>query len=380
MVAAADPGRSGRKPRVAVVFGGRSSEHGVSCLTASQVIAAIDRDRYDVVPVGISRDGRWVLESCDAGRYAISGGELPTVDPSRAGVALAQSHGTRELMVQDQGDIPRTLGEVDVVFPLLHGPWGEDGTLQGLLEMSGVRYVGAGVLASAVGMDKHMMKIVLAAAGLPMVPYVVVARREWERDKPAVRESVASLGWPVFVKPARAGSSLGVTRVDGPQDLDAAIETARALDPKVIVEAAAADARELECGVLEAVDGSSPEASVVGEIRVDTSRGHRFYDFEAKYLDGGGELDVPANVDGATAEQVRSWAVRAFQAIGCEGLARVDFFLLRDGRLLVNEINTMPGFTPTSMYPRLWDAAGLDYRALVDRLITLAADRPVGLR
>jgi len=367
------------RTRIAVVFGGRSSEHGVSCLTAADVIAALDPARYDVVPVGIALDGRWVLESSDRDRFRITAGRLPEVDGSGAEIALRTS-AAGELVVSQPGDVPRTLGQVDVVFPLLHGPWGEDGTLQGLLELAGVRYVGAGVLASAVGMDKEFMKITFAAAGLPQLPYAVVRPREWENDPAAVRETVAALGYPVFVKPARAGSSFGISRVESADQLDDAIALAREHDPKVVVEAGAVGARELECGVLEGVDGGSPEASVIGEIRLAADSPHLFYDFEAKYVDGTAVLEAPAQVPDDVSERLRSWAVTAFEAIGGEGLARVDFFMLGGGRLVVNEINTMPGFTPTSMYPRVWAASGLDYAALVDRLVTAALRRGTGLR
>ncbi len=368
-----------RRTRVAVVFGGRSSEHGVSCLTAADVIAALDPERYDVVPVGIGTDGRWVLESTDPERFRISAGRLPTVDSSASEVALRTSE-RGELVVHEPGEVPRTLGEVDVVFPLLHGPWGEDGTLQGLLEMAGIRYVGAGVLASAVGMDKEFMKVAFAASGLPQLPYAVVRPRQWENDAAAVRETVASLGYPVFVKPARAGSSFGISRADGPDDLDAAIESAREHDPKVLVEAAAIEAREVECGVLEGLGGGPPEASVLGEIRLDPDAAHTFYDFEAKYVDGTADLDIPADLPDELAEQLRGWAVTAFDAIDGEGLGRVDFFVLPGNKVVINEINTMPGFTPTSMFPQVWAATGLGYPALVDRLITAALRRGTGLR
>ncbi|HYJ66229.1 MAG TPA: D-alanine--D-alanine ligase family protein [Nocardioidaceae bacterium] len=367
------------RPRVAVVFGGRSSEHGVSCVTAGEVIRAIDPEKYDVVPIGISTEGRWVLESASPDRYAITGGSLPMVDNVRAQVALASS-GSSELIVHEPDEVPRTLGEVDVVLPLLHGPWGEDGTIQGLFEMAGVRYVGAGVLASALGMDKHYMKIVFASAGLPMLPHVVVLQREWDTDPAAVRESVASLGYPVFVKPARAGSSIGITRVTESGDLDAAIKAAHEHDPKVIVEAAAIGAREIECGVMADLEGGPPRTSVPGEIVLDPSSGHTWYDFEAKYIDGGGRADVPADIPDAIAETIRDSAARAFESVGCEGLARVDFFYFADGRVVINEINTMPGFTPTSGFPMMWAATGVDYPSLVDHLLQLALRRGTGLR
>ncbi len=369
-----------RRPRVAVVFGGRSSEHGVSCLTAGEVIAAIDTDRYEVVPIGITTDGRWVLESDRPERFALGPAGLPSVDAAGTDVALSTAAARSELVVAEAGQVPRTLGEVDVVLPLLHGPWGEDGTIQGLLEMAGIRYVGAGVLASAVGMDKQYMKVVFDAAGLPMLPYLVVRPREWADDPEAVRRSVASLGYPVFVKPARGGSSFGITRVEDTSALGPAVDFARGFDPKVLVEAAAIGARELECGVIDGLDGQAPQASAVGEIVLDRAAGHAFYDFEAKYVDGGGQPQVPAPVPEEVAEQVRTWAVQAFGCLGCEGLARVDFFYLPDGRVLINEINTMPGFTPTSMFPLMWAECGLDYPALVDRLLRLALARPTGLR
>jgi D-alanine-D-alanine ligase len=368
-----------RKPRIAVVFGGRSSEHAVSCATAGSVLQAIDPARYDVVPIGITPDGRWVLESADHGRLAITGGDtLPEVDGSRATVALAQQDGVSEIVVREPSAVPRTLGEVDVVFPLLHGPWGEDGTLQGLLEMSGVRYVGSGVLASAVGMDKHYMKVVLASHGLPVLPYTVITPQGWEADRAACVESVASLGYPVFVKPARGGSSIGISKVHGPDGLEAAVEEARLHDPKVLVEVSAEGGREVECGVLQGFGSNPSDTSVVAEITVD---GHEFYDFAAKYLpEEHTRLDVPADLPDAVSARIRELSASAFSALSCEGLARVDFFVLPDERVVINEINTMPGFTPSSMFPRMWAATGLDYPALVDRLVQLALHRGTGLR
>ena len=368
-----------RKPRVALVFGGRSSEHGISCVTAGSVLQAIDREKYDVVPVGIATDGRWVLESGDPDRLRIeSADKLPSVDGTGAPVALAQHVGSTDLVVSEPSQPPRTLGEVDVVFPLLHGPWGEDGTIQGMFEMAGVRYVGAGVLASAVGMDKAYMKIVLQAAGLPVLPSVTVTAREWAADPQVCRERAATLGYPLFVKPARGGSSYGISKAHDPSELDECLEEAMRHDPKVLVEISAEGAREVECGVLQALDGT-PETSVPAEIRVTGD--HEFYDFAAKYLpEEATELDVPAHLPPGKAEEMQGLAARAFEAVGCEGLARVDFFVMPDGSLVINEINTMPGFTPTSMFPRMWAASGLDYPALVDRLIQLALQRDTGLR
>ena len=375
----AAPSTPHHRPRVAVVFGGRSGEHGVSCVTASSVLRAIDRDAYEVIPIGVTRNGRWVLASDDPSRWELVGDKLPEVsDAEGPGVLMPLEVGSQSLTVLEPGAVPRVLGEVDVVLPLLHGPFGEDGTLQGLLELVDVRYVGSGVLASAAGMDKHYMKLVLSGAGIPVGPHVVVDRRRWERHPDEVREDVEELGWPVFVKPARAGSSLGITKVNGPEDLDAAIAEARRHDPKVIVEAAVVG-REIECAVLESLDGP-PATSLPGEIVV--GQGHAFYDFDAKYLDLDGAVDLvcPADLSDDVVHRVRDLAARTFEAFGCEGLARVDFFLTEDGEVLVNEINTMPGFTPVSMYPRMWQATGLSYPELVDRLAKLALARPTGLR
>src|SRR6478752_1031046 len=371
--------RAPRKPRVAVVFGGRSSEHAISCVTAGSVLEAIDRTTYDVIPIGIATDGRWVLESGDPERLRITGPDrLPAVDGERATIALAPEATSTGLVVTEPSQPPRTLGDVDVVFPLLHGPWGEDGTIQGMLEMAGVRYVGAGVLASAVSMDKAYMKVVLAAAGLPVLPSVTITAAEWTRDAAGCRERAASLGYPLFAKPARGGSSFGISKVHDATELEAAIVEAMRYDPKVLVESAAVDAREIECGVLQALDGT-PETSLPAELRVGGD--HEFYDFEAKYLPGQHtEIDIPADLPAEVTAQIRELAVRAFEAVGCEGLARVDFFVLPDGRVVVNELNTLPGFTPTSMYPQMWAASGLDYPALVDRLIRLALARDTGLR
>ena len=368
-----------RKPRVAVVFGGRSSEHAISCVTAANVLQVIDRDKYDVVPVGISTSGHWVLESGDPERLSITDGKLPEVDVTAMPVLFGAN---RELVVSEPGQVPSTLGAVDVVFPLLHGPWGEDGTIQGLLEMSDIRYVGSGVLASAVGMDKHYMKVVFEGAGLEVTPYVVIRDRDWIRDPEACRASVDTLGYPVFVKPCRGGSSLGISKVTSRDELDEAVAVARAHDPKVIVEASAKSPREIEVGVLGGPAGRAPEASVCGEIAV-SGGGHDFYDFETKYLPEGEEytaLSVPADLPSEIADEIRAKALIAFDAIEAEGLARVDFFLDADNRVVINEINTMPGFTPTSMFPRLWAASGKDYAALVEHLLDLAMTRPTGLR
>ncbi|MGW4422076.1 D-alanine--D-alanine ligase family protein [Streptosporangium sp. NPDC004631] len=364
----------GSRPRVAVVFGGRNSEHAVSILGAGSVLDAIDRSKYEVVPVGIAQDGRWVLASGDQ-RYAIEGDDLPVVDAQGTGLALPSGDGS--LVAYDVGDIPVELGRVDVVFPVMHGPFAEDGTIQGLLEMAGVRYVGSGVLASAVGMDKGYMKMVLAASGLPVGPHVVVRDRDWRIDRERVLKEVQELGWPVFVKPARAGSSQGISKAHDLRELESAIEFARGHDPKVLVEAAIVG-REIECAVLESLGDERPRASLPGEVLVHGD--HEFFDFEAKYIGQDMSLAVPADMPADVVEELRAMAVRAFEALGCEGLSRVDFFYTADGRLILNEINTMPGFTAVSVAPQLWAATGLPYAGLVDRLIQLALRRSPGLR
>ncbi|TDC04689.1 D-alanine--D-alanine ligase [Nonomuraea longispora] len=362
------------KPRVAVVFGGRNSEHAVSLMGAGSVLEAIDRSKYEVIPIGIAQDGRWVLTTSEQ-RFAIESGELPVVDG--AGAALALPSGGNALVAYDPGSIPVELGSVDVVFPVMHGPFAEDGTIQGLLEMAGVRYVGSGVLASAVGMDKAHMKTVMAAAGLPIGRYVVVRDRDWRLDRERVVKEAEELGFPVFVKPARAGSSQGISKASDRSQLEAAVEAARQHDPKVLIEAAVAG-REIECAVLESPGDEPAAASIPGEVRVEG--GQEFFDFEAKYYPEQMSLTVPADIPAGTAEEVRAMAVRAFEALDCEGLARVDFFYTPEGGLVFNEINTMPGFTSLSVAPQLWAASGLPYPALVDRLIQLALTRSAGLR
>ena len=369
-----------RKPRVAIVFGGRSSEHAVSCATAAGVMRAIDRDAYDVIPIGISREGHWVLSDGDPSRLELTATTTPEVaHDSGAGVVVPLSTTNRTLTTFEAQEIPRDLGEVDVVFPLLHGPFGEDGTIQGMLEMADIRYVGSGVLASAAGMDKHYMKVLFAGAGLPVGPYVVVTDVQWRRDKAAAMEAVAALKYPVFVKPARAGSSMGISKVSDPEALEGAIEIARQHDRKVVVEQGIVG-REIECAVLQGRGTDGPRVSHVGEIAVTAEGGHEFYDFEAKYLDDGAVLSCPADVPDTVSKEVQRLAAAAFEALGCEGLARVDCFYTDAGDVVVNEINTMPGFTPHSMYPQMWEATGLPYRDLIDELIQLALERPVGLR
>lgn len=365
--------------RVAVVFGGRSNEHAVSCVSAGAVLRHLDPERYEAVPIGITTDGTWILSGDGAAALAPGDRELPSVSETGTALMLATDPGRPgTLLALDEPDA--VLGAVDVVFPVLHGPFGEDGTIQGLLEMVGVPYVGPGVLASAAGMDKEFTKKLLAAEGLP-VGRQTVLRSGDATVAPADRER---LGLPVFVKPARGGSSIGITRVADWADLDAAIAAARAHDPKVIVEAAVVG-REVECGVLEFPDGRV-QASVLAEIRMPEAdpagtgaAGPDFYDFDTKYLDDVCEFDVPAKLDDAVADEVRTLAIRAFRALDCQGLSRVDFFVTPEGPV-INEINTMPGFTAISMYPRMWEQTGIDYRTLVSTLIETALARGTGLR
>jgi D-alanine-D-alanine ligase len=374
------PRREGpARTRVLILFGGRSGEHSISCATAGGVLRAIDRTRYDVVPVGITRRGRWVPVEDDPKRWSLDQGELPEVPELPTQVLLPRDADDRELRVLGADGAIRSLGRVDVVLPLLHGPFGEDGTLQGPLDLIDLPYVGAGVLASAVGMDKHFMKLLFAAQGLPIGRFVVLRPGAWESSPRVWAETVAGLGLPVFVKPARAGSSLGISKVSSPDELPDAIAAAQAHDPKVIIEAAI-QGREIECAVLGGRGASRARASQPGEIIV-LDGAHQFYDFEAKYLDESSvKLDCPADLSPGVIAEVRELALRAFEAIGCEGLARVDCFVTETGKVILNEINTMPGFTPHSMYPRMWEQSGLDYPALIDELLQLALARRTGLR
>ena len=346
---------------MAVLFGGRSSEHQVSCVSAGSVLTHLDPERFEAVAIGITEDGAWVRGPADPSVLAPRGRTLPSVDPHGAPVALSldPAHTGRVLSLA-AADAGAALADVDVVFPVLHGPFGEDGTVQGLLELAQVPYVGAGVLASAAGMDKEFTKKLLAAEGLPVGRQAVL--RPHQQTLSA--EQLDALGLPVFVKPARGGSSIGISRVTRAEDLPAAIAHAREHDPKVIVEAEIVGV-EVECGVLESPDGAV-RASVLAEILMPEESGDdgAFYDFDTKYLDDVVEFEVPARLDAATTAAVREIAVRAFRALDCQGLARVDFFVTADGPV-INEINTMPGFTPISMFPAMWARTGVDYPELL---------------
>ena len=358
---------------VVVLFGGRSSEHSISCATAGGVLAAIDRDRYRVIPVGITTDGAFTLQPDDAALFALSSGSLPSVPDNGSRVLWPESAATRTLRVVDESGSTRDLGDIDVVFPILHGRFGEDGTLQGMFEMLDLPYVGAGVLGSALGMDKHFTKTVLQHAGIAVAPWITVTTAQWRADAAAVTvRVVAEFEWPVFVKPARAGSSVGVSRAIDTASLATAIDAGLAEDSKVLVETALVG-REIECAVIAGRDGGAPRVSVAGEI---VTPADTFYDFEAKYLDPDtAALVCPAEITAHELRTMQDLAARAFLAIDGTGLARVDFFLTDQG-FVVNELNTMPGFTPISMFPKCWLASGISYPELLDELIHLGLTTP----
>ncbi|WP_040160976.1 D-alanine--D-alanine ligase family protein [Nigerium massiliense] len=373
---------SAGRVRVAIIFGGVSSEHDVSCLTAGGVMRAIDEDAFEVVGIGITPTGRWVQVTTDEMKaFDIVDGTLPRLGEERDEAVLLRhgGEGTGRVATLD-GDSLVNVRDFDVAFALLHGPFGEDGTIQGLFEMFGVRYVGSGVAASANSMDKDLMKRQLAGAGLPVCPWITVTQARWQRDQAGCREAADELSYPVYVKPARGGSSMGISRAETPEDLVAAVEEALRFDPKVIVEEGFVGAREVELAVLGSRDGAPPRVSVAGEIAMHTASG--FYDFVAKYTpkDEVVTLHVPAEVDADLLARLQKIAGATFTAMGAEGLARVDLFVLPDGSLFVNELNTMPGFTRTSMYPSLWAQSGIPYADLIAELILLAVSRPLGLR
>ena len=356
----------GKKVRIGVLFGGRSCEHEVSVKSARSVLEAIDKDKYEVTMIGISKEGRWLVAG-DAMKVLQAG----VVEGEDLLPVVLDYPGSKELVVLDVGGMNQAAHQpVDVIFPILHGPYGEDGTVQGLLELAGVAYVGAGVLGSAVAMDKEMMKRAFRAEGLPQVDYRAVRRRRWQNEPETVQQEIeARFSYPFFIKPANLGSSVGISKVHDAEEFGRGMDEAADFDSKIIVEAEAGNCREVECSVL---GNQEPEASVVGEI----VPGNEFYDYNAKYVDDNSELIIPAQIAPETAAQVRQLALQAFDSVEAAGLARVDFFVNRDDEsIYLNEINTLPGFTPISMYPKLWEASGIGYSELIDRLIQLALER-----
>ena len=349
--------------RVAIICGGRSSEHEISCTSAGGVLSAIDRSLYEPVVIGITQSGKWVIIPEGYG-LSIKNGVLPVVPESGKPVSVSPEGFAVE---------GKSLG-IEIVFPVLHGPYGEDGTIQGLLEIADIPFVGSGVLASAVAMDKSFAKPIFAAHGIAVAEGLVIRKSEWKTNKDSLSADVATLGYPVFVKPARGGSSRGTTKVKSAEQLAAAVEEAHRFDPKAMVENAVIG-REIECAVLE-INGK-PEASVVGQIEIDSK--FEFYDFEAKYLDGATSITLPAPISEAIAGQIQSKSVEAFISLGCSGLARVDFFLTPNGEVIINELNTMPGFTATSVFPKMWAASGVSYTEVITHLLKSALTRNNGV-
>jgi D-alanine-D-alanine ligase len=374
-----------KRLRIGVLYGGRSGEHEVSLASAAAVFANLDRNRYEPVPIRIEKDGRWSIAerppaTMSAGEV-IEQARLEAARPPRPGREVhLVAHPSAETILSidrsssalsDDGSRALVTGlNLDVIFPVLHGPYGEDGTIQGLLELANVPYVGSGVLASAVGMDKGMMKVVFAAHGLPVCGYTVIRAHQWDARRDAIlTDLVRELGFPMFVKPANLGSSVGISKAKDQAALAEAIDLARTFDRRIIVEAAVPEAREIECAVL---GNDEPQASVPGEVIPS----REFYDYEAKYIDSASQTVIPADLPSATADEIRRMAIEAFRAVDCAGMSRVDFLLSRrDGAIYVNEINTIPGFTTISMYSKMWEASGVPYRELLDRLITLAVER-----
>ena len=351
------------KKVIAIIFGGRSSEHEISCVSAGGVLAALDKNKYEALLIGITRSGKWVHVPHDF-PLQIRGGILPEV-PTNAPAIVADIHGLH---------VDGKLVQVDVIFPLLHGPYGEDGTIQGFCEMANIAYVGSGVLASAVAMDKSFAKPIFESHGMDVVPGFVVKKGDWKSNRTQFEKQADALDYPLFVKPARGGSSRGTTKVKSANDFAAAVEVAHIFDSKALVEKAI-HGLEVECAVLE-INGS-PEASIVGSISIDPK--FEFYDFEAKYLDGATTIELPALIPSDVAEDVRRKAIQAFKALGCSGLARVDFFYSTSGEVLINELNTMPGFTATSVFPKMWAATGKNYESIIEELIKTALQRTNGV-
>jgi len=349
--------------RVAIICGGRSSEHEISCISAAGVLSAIDRMKYQPILIGISKSGRW-FRLPDNYALAIKDGVLPTIPNEGISVALSVDGFSAEGKSLD----------IDIAFPLLHGPYGEDGTIQGLLEIADIPYVGSGVLASAVAMDKSFAKPIFASHDIKVAAGFVVRQSQWQSESTAVQKAADQLGYPVFVKPARGGSSRGTTKVKSAADFAAALTEAYKFDTKALVEQEIRGA-EIECAVLE-IDGQ-PKASLVGQIKIDSK--YEFYDFEAKYLDGATTIELPAPIDHKISDEIREKAVDAFISLGCSGLARVDFFLTPNNEVIINELNTMPGFTATSVFPKMWAATGVAYTDVISHLLKSALTRNNGV-
>ncbi len=359
-----------KKLRVGLIFGGRSGEHEVSLASATSVMANLDSDKYEVVPIGITKGGTWLLGTEPARLLETEQSvSADTGTGETTAVTLTGDPGLRRLIPVQGSEQLEGNGALDIILPVLHGTYGEDGALQGLLEMANVPYVGCGVLGSALGMDKEKMKMVFSSIGLPIVDYLVYRRNEWERSAETIMDAIEQhLNYPCFVKPVNLGSSVGVNKAHDRGELEHAIDVAAEYDRKIIIERGI-NCRELECAVL---GNDEPLASVVGEVIAS----NEFYDYNAKYIDNKSQMRIPANIPRETAEEVRRQAIKAFLALDLSGLARVDFFLEKEsGQIYINEVNTLPGFTQISMYPKLWEASGLPYSQLLDRLIELAIDR-----
>ena len=350
------------KKRVAIICGGRSSEHEISCVSAGSVYAAIDRTRYEPILIGITKSGKWVAVP-ESHSMKIVGKVLPII-PESAPAVVADVAGF---------SVAGSKLEIDIAFPLLHGPYGEDGTIQGLLEIADIPYVGSGVLASAVAMDKSFAKSIFASHGISTAPGIVVKKVDWETEPDEITKKVSELGYPVFVKPARGGSSRGTSKVKSVEQLSAAIGEALSFDTKILIEQAIIGF-EIECAVLE-IDGE-PQASIVGKIIIDSK--YEFYNFEAKYLDSATDIELPAPITATASDAIRKAAISAFKALGCSGLARVDFFLTSSGQVIINELNTMPGFTSTSVFPKMWAASGVNYSEVITHLLEGAMTRSNG--
>ena len=356
-----------KKIRVGIIFGGRSGEHEVSFCSASSIIKAINKDKYAVVPIGITKGGRWI--SPQDSELALQSGKIE----GKNTVILLNDSFSKSLVCIDNNqklDKSSALEKLDVIFPVLHGPYGEDGTVQGLLELANISYVGAGVAASAISMDKDFMRMVFQQKGLPILKWMTIKRKEWQENKEKILFLVQNgFEYPLFVKPANLGSSVGITKVHKKEELEKAIDLASSYDRKILIERGLEEVREIECGVL---GNDEPQASVVGEVRP----AGEFYDYDSKYTEEGTQLIIPADLPDGVSQEVQRIALRAFKAVDAAGMARVDFFVSKkENKIYLNEINTIPGFTSSSMYPRLWEASGISYPELIDRLIQLALER-----